>query len=82
MGSECETSDHTCGLAVDGDPTGRRQAEPTRDDGDTSQDKEVSGRGAPGGGGSPRTGLRGPAIRLEITGPRRQQPQAARQPRR
>ena len=42
-----------------------------------SQDKEVSGRGAPGGGGSPRTGPSRPAIRLEKTRPRRQRPQAA-----
>ena len=33
-----------------------------------SQDKEVSGRGAPGGGGSPRTGPSGPEVRLETTG--------------
>ena len=60
VGSECEASKHTGGRAVDGDPTGRRQAEPTGDAGastaDASQDKEVSGRGVPGGGGSPRTG--------------------------
>ena len=33
-----------------------------------SQDKEVSGPGAPGGGRSPRMGPSGPAIRLETTG--------------
>ena len=32
-----------------------------------SQDKEVSGRGAPGGGGSHWTGPSGPEIRLETT---------------
>ena len=71
MGSEGEASNHTGGLAVDGDPTGRRQAEPTRDAGvraaSASQDKEVSGRGAPGSGWSPRTGPSGPEIKLETT---------------
>ena len=49
----------------------RRQAESTRyaraRAAGVSQDKEVSGRGGPGGGGSPRTGPSGPEIRPEIT---------------
>ena len=66
----------------------RRQAKPTRDAGaratGASQDKEVSGGGTPGGGGSPRTGPSGPEIRPETTRDgekpwwRRQRPKAAR----
>ena len=71
MGLECEASTHTGGWAIDGDPTGKRPAEPTGDGATrtagVSQDKEVSGRGAPGGGGSPRTGPSWPEIRLETT---------------
>ena len=45
MGSECEASDHTGGPAVDGDPTRRRQAEPTRDDGGTGSQRVTGQRG-------------------------------------
>ena len=39
MGSECQASDHTDGLAVEGAVTGRRQAEPIRDDGGTGRQR-------------------------------------------
>ena len=70
MGSECEASDHTGGLAVDGDPTERRRAEPTRDDGGTGRQRVTRQRGVRtrgAGRGAPHDKVRNNAAETPAT---------------